>query len=72
MPTQIHKATIRSFDADAHTATIQITGSLATWLDGVPVARNIPAAHVTDDRTCAVLFFDAGNPSDAVVLAVYG
>ena len=41
---QIHKATVRSFDADAHTATVQITGSLATWLDGVPVARNIPAS----------------------------
>ena len=37
-----------------------------------PVARNIPAAQVTDGRTCAILFFDAGNPSDAVVLAVYG
>ncbi len=45
--------------------------SLATWLDGVPVARNIPAAHVTHGRTCAVLFFDASNLSDAVVLAVY-
>ena len=38
------KATIRSFDADAYTATVQISGSLATWLDGVPVARNIAAA----------------------------
>ena len=37
------KATIRSFDADAYTATVQISGSLATWLDGVPVARNIAA-----------------------------
>ena len=72
MPTEIHKATIRSFDADANTATVQITGSLATWLADVPVARNIPAAHVIDGRTCAVLFFDASNPSDAVVLAVYG
>ena len=71
MPTQIHKATIRSFDTETYNATVQITGSLATWLDAVPVARNIPAAHVTDGRTCAVLFFDAGNPSDAVVLAVY-
>ena len=35
------KATIRSFNADAYTATVQVSGSLATWLDGVPVARNI-------------------------------
>ena len=43
-----------------------------TWLEAIPVARNIPAAHVTDGRTCAILFFDASNPSDAVVVAVYG
>ena len=72
MPTETLKATIRSYDATAHTASVQITGSLATWLADVPVARNIPAAHVTDGRHCAVLFFDAGNPSDAVVVAVYG
>ncbi|MCY4625642.1 MAG: hypothetical protein OXC99_11675 [Chloroflexi bacterium] len=72
MLTEIHKATIRTFNATTYTATVQITGSLATWLADVPVARNIPATAVTDGRTCAVLFFDAGNPSDAVVLAVYG
>ena len=69
---EIHKAAVRSFDAATHTAAVQITGSLATWLDGVPVARNIPATQVTAGRHCAVLFFDAANPSDAVVLAVYG
>ncbi|MDE2802624.1 MAG: hypothetical protein OXK21_07070 [Chloroflexota bacterium] len=69
---EIHKANIRTFDATAHTATVQITGSLATWLDAVPVARNIPAAEVTEGRHCAVLFFDAANPADAVILAVYG
>ena len=51
---------------------MQITGSLATWLDAVPVARNIPAGEVTTGRACAVLFFDDANPSDTVVLAVYG
>ena len=66
------KGTIRAFNADAHTATVQVTGSLATWLDAVPVARNIPASAVTEGRHCAVLFFDPANPSDAVVLAVYG
>ena len=69
---EILKATVRSFDATAYTATVQISGSIATWLGGVPVARNIPAAEVTVGRSCAVLFFDAANPSDAVVLAVYG
>ena len=45
------KATIRSFNADAYTATVQISGSLATWLDGVPVARNIAANHLTPGRS---------------------
>ena len=69
---EILKATIRSCDATAYTATVQVAGSIATWLDGVPVARNIPTAEITEGRHCAVLFFDAANPSDAVVLAVYG
>ena len=68
---EILKATIRSFDADAYTATVQVSGSLATWLDGVPVARNIAPAEVAAGRACTVLFFDPANPSDAVVLAVY-
>ena len=33
---------------------------------------NIPATQLTPGRACAVLFFDASNPSDGVVLAVYG
>ena len=66
------KGTLRSFDADAYTATVQVSGSLATWLEAVPVARNIAARHLTEGRTCALVFFDASNPSDAVVLAVYG
>ena len=71
-PLEMLKGTLRSFNADAYTATVQISGSLATWLEAVPVARNIAARHLTPGRTCAVVFFDAGNPEDAVVLAVYG
>ena len=48
-PMEMLKATIRSFDADAYTATVQISGSLATWLEAVPVARNI-AATATSPR----------------------
>lgn len=68
---EIRKAAIRTFDATAHTATVQIAGSLATWLEAVPVARNIPATDVTQGRHCAILFFDPANPTDAVILAVY-
>jgi hypothetical protein len=67
----IHKATIKSFDSGAYTATVQIAGSLSTYLSGVKVARNIASGEMTAGRSCAVLFFDGGNPSDAVVIGVW-
>ena len=68
---EILKGSLRSFDAGAHTATIQIAGSLATWLEGVPVSRSIPGAAMVSGRACAVILFDPANPRDAVVAAVW-
>ena len=68
---EIHKGTVKSFDSAIYKATVQVAGSLSTWLSGVPVARNIAAAEMTAGRSCAILFFDASNPSDAVVIGVY-
>ena len=48
-----------------------MAGSLATWLQNVPVARNIPTAEMVNGRSLAVLLFDPANPQDAVVVAVY-
>ena len=51
-----------------------LTLALATACTGedAPVARNIAATHLTLGSTCALVIFDASNPADAVVLAVYG
>ncbi|MCS7276932.1 MAG: hypothetical protein NZ695_07965 [Dehalococcoidia bacterium] len=68
---ELVKGVVRGFDSASYRATVQLAGSLAVWLEGVPVARNIPAAQVTVGRGCVVLFFDEANPRDAVVLAVY-
>ena len=68
---ELRKGTLKSFDSGAYKATLQMAGSLATWLQGVPVARNIPTAEMVSGRSCAVLLFDSANPSDAVVVAVY-
>ena len=68
---EIRRGTLKSFDSGAYTATIQMAGSLATWLQGIPVARNIPSAEMAADRTCAVILFDSANPQDAVVAAVW-
>ena len=70
--TVLKKATVKSYDATSHKATIQIAGSLAVWLDGVPVATDIPAADVVAGRQCSVLFLDPSNQDDAVVITIQG
>ena len=67
----IKKAILRSFDSGNYTATIQISGSGKTYLEDVPVARNLPVAEMSVGRELAVIFFDAHNVKDAVVIAVY-
>jgi hypothetical protein len=67
----VKKAVLRRFDSGNYTATIEITGSGKTYLEGVPVAHNLPAEEITAGRKLAVLFFDEHNVKDAVVVAVY-
>ena len=67
----LRKGVVKAFDSGTYTATVQVAGSLAVWLSGVAVARNIPQTEMVVGRQCAVLFFDQGNPSDAVLVAVY-
>lgn len=67
----VRKAEVKSFDSGSYTATIRLAESLSVWLAGVPVARNIAATEMQAGRSCAVIFFDDGNPMDAVVVAVY-
>jgi hypothetical protein len=67
----VKKAILRSFNAVSYSATVEITGSGKTYLEGVPVARNLPASEMMAGRNLAVLFFDQHNVKDAVVVAVY-
>jgi hypothetical protein len=53
------------------TATVQLAGSHKVYLEGVAVARNLPAAEMALGRRVAVIFFDEHNARDAVVIAVY-
>jgi hypothetical protein len=66
------KAVIKAYDAVTHTATVQLVGSTPSFLAAVPVAANVHAADCVAGRTCALLFFDSANPSDAVITAVIG
>jgi hypothetical protein len=51
---------------------VQVAGSLATWLDSVAVATDIPPREVIAGRECAVVLFTDDNPADAAVVTVHG
>jgi len=65
------KGTLKSFDSGTYKATVQVDGSIATYLTGVPVSRSIPSAEMIAGRTVAVLFFAPDNPDDAMVTGVF-
>ena len=67
----IRRGIIRAFDSDTYLADVQIVGSMATMLTGVPVAKQIGADLLTSGTRCGVLFFDETNPADACVVFVY-
>jgi alpha-D-ribose 1-methylphosphonate 5-triphosphate synthase subunit PhnI len=68
---RLKKAILKSFNSGDYTATIQLSGSYKVYLEGIAVARNIPAAEMALGRKVAVIFFDDYNAKDAVVAAVY-
>jgi alpha-D-ribose 1-methylphosphonate 5-triphosphate synthase subunit PhnI len=68
---RVRKAILKSFNSGDYTATIQLASSYKTYLEGVAVARDIPAAQMALGRKLAVVFFDEHNPKEAVVIAVY-
>jgi hypothetical protein len=67
----IKKGILKSFDSNTYFATVQIAGSLSVWLENIPTSRAIATSEMTSGRNVAVLFHDAGNPSDCVVIAVW-
>ncbi len=67
----LRKAILKSFDSGSYTATLQLAGSHKAYLDGVTVARNLPAAEMVLGRRVTVILFDEHNAKDAVVIAVY-
>ena len=54
----LRKAVLKSFDSGNYTATIQLTGSYKVYLEGVAVARNLPAIEMVVGRRVAATFFD--------------
>jgi len=71
MEMSLRKAMLKSFNPGDYTATIQLAGSYKVYLEGIAVARNLPASEMAAGRKVAVIFFDAYNAKEAVVVAVY-
>lgn len=67
----IKKGILKAFDSGNYTASVQVAGSLSVWLEDVPVSRGIPTGEMVTGRNLALIFLDPGNPSDAVVVAVW-
>lgn len=67
----LRKGVLKSFNPGDYTATVQIMASHKVYLEGVVVARNLPATEMASGRKVAVVFFDENNAKEAVVIAVY-
>ena len=67
----LRKAVLKSFNPGDYTATIQLSGSHKVYLEGVAVARNLPATEMAVGRKVAAVFFDEHNAKEAVVVAIY-
>ena len=68
---EIRRGVLRAFDSSSYTATVEVAGSIATWLPGIAVARNIDSAELIEGRSVALLLFEPSNPDDIVVCAVW-
>jgi hypothetical protein len=67
----LRKAILKEFSSGGYTATLQLTGSYKAYLEGVPVARNLPVSEMTVGRKVAIFSFDENNAREMVVIAVY-
>ncbi len=71
MAMNLRKAVLKNFNSGDYTATVQLSGSYKAYLEGIAVARNLPAAEMALGRKVAVILFDEHNLKEAVVVAVY-
>jgi hypothetical protein len=62
---------LRAFDAGTYVATVQLVGSHSNYVQ-VSVSRAIASGEMVNGRKVAVLYFDdAGDPTSAVLTAVW-
>jgi hypothetical protein len=67
----IKRGILQSFDSSTYTASVLLPEATSTFLAGVPVATTVDGTSAVAGALCAVLFFDAHNPQDAAIIAIY-
>ncbi|HTK10281.1 MAG TPA: hypothetical protein VL485_24135 [Ktedonobacteraceae bacterium] len=67
----IKRGVLVAFDNASYTASVQILEATSTLLSNVPIATHVDNSSALPGALCAVLFFDAQNPADAVIIAMY-
>lgn len=68
----IKRGLLQTFNSATYTASVLIIEATSYVLANVPVATSVDGTSALIGANCAVLFLDAQNPSDAVILAIYG
>ena len=66
----ISLGTLKSFNNTDYRAEVQLAGSIAAYLDNIPVARNIASAEMIAGRH-VIVAIPGGNPKDACIIAVF-
>jgi len=68
----IKKGILKVWDSGTYKATVQITGDLISWLEGVRVSRSIPSVEMVVGRNVVLAVLDPSNPNDCVVVGIWG
>jgi hypothetical protein len=68
----ILRGVIRGYSKDTNTASVEVAGGPAAYLDGVPVSHALSWWLLAAGVQCGVVFFDESDPHDACVAFVYG
>ena len=50
----LRKGILKSFNSGDYTATVQLAGSYKAYLEGIAVARNLPAAEKNHPDACGL------------------
>ena len=69
----VRRGIVRAYSAGPpKVATVELLGAMSSLVAGVPVAYEIDGADMTDGAQVLVVLLDEHNPSQMVVVSVYG